>query len=91
MMQKPSFLFSITVNSQGEFTLPKSGSFTLAQIMVNVGEPGDPPPYATHPLFLDNLPALRRTLRQKRQPQIQVELFDEIVAANAGRLSKKGD
>jgi hypothetical protein len=42
-------------------------------------------------LFLDNLPALRRRFRQTRQPQTQVELFDEIVAAMRGDCLKKGD
>ncbi len=32
-----------------------------------------------------------RTFRQVHQPQIQVELFDEIVAAMRGDCLKKGD
>ncbi len=60
----------------------------------------EPQPIATHRYnaavchsspFLDNLPALRRRFRQKRQPQIQVELFDELVAAMRGDCLKKGD
>ncbi len=41
------------------------------------------------PFFLDNLPALRRRFRQMHQPQIQVELFDEVVAAMRGDCLKK--
>lgn len=42
MMQKPNFLFSMTVDSQGEYKLPNNGTVILAQIMVNVGDRGDP-------------------------------------------------
>jgi hypothetical protein len=42
MMQKPNFLLSVTVDSQGEYNLPNNGKVILAQIMVNVGDPGDP-------------------------------------------------
>jgi hypothetical protein len=48
-------------------------------------------PYATHPLFLDNLPALRRRFRQIIQPGFEVDAFDEIVAAMRGDCLKKGD
>jgi len=41
--------------------------------------------------FLDNLPPLGRRIRQKCQPRVQVELFDEFVAPMGGDCLKKGD
>jgi hypothetical protein len=40
-------------------------------------------PYATHPLFLDNLPALRRRFRQIIQPGFDVDAFDEMFEMSA--------
>jgi hypothetical protein len=39
MMQKSNFLFSLVIDSDA---LPTQGSVTIAQIMVNVDDPGDP-------------------------------------------------